>query len=84
MSKQAAKYGITKKGIETAERKGDLVLIGDRTFPVSIIDSRNALVELVRQVGFEQAIDKVAYSWFNRLCAIRYMELHDYLAKTHR
>lgn len=79
MTKQAAKYGITHNNVELAEKKGDLVLIGDRAFPVSIIQPRNALVELVAQLGFEQSIDKVAYSWFNRLCAIRYMELHDYL-----
>lgn len=34
---------------------------------------------MVELVGFEQAIVKVAYSWFNRLCALRYMELHECL-----
>lgn len=79
MSKQAAKYGISDKQTESAKRKGNVVLIGDRPFPASIIKSRDAFISLVEQMGYEQAIDKVAYSWFNRLCALRYMELHDYL-----
>jgi len=79
VSKQAAKFGITAEHITTADIKGDLVLIGGRAFPVAILHSRNALVQLIEQHGFAQMMDKVAYSWFNRLCAIRYMELHDYL-----
>ena len=79
MSKQAAKYGITDNEIVSAKRKGDVVLIGGKPFPTSIIKPRDAFVAMVKQLGFEQAIDKVAYSWFNRLCALRYMELHDYL-----
>ena len=79
MTKQAAKYGITAKGIEPLEQKGDLALIGDRAFPASIIRPRAALVQKVAQLGFAQAMEQAAYSWFNRLCAIRFMELKDYL-----
>jgi hypothetical protein len=79
MSKQAAKYGITKKKIEPAEQKGDLVLIGDRPFPASVIKSRERLVKRIEQQGFDQVIEHVAYSWFNRLCAIRYMERKGFL-----
>ncbi len=79
MTKQAAKYGITAKGIEPLEQKGDLALIGDRAFPASIIRPRAALVQKVAQLGFAQAMEQAAYSWFNRLCAIRFMELKGYL-----
>lgn len=79
MTKQAAKYGITAKGIEPLEQKGDLALIGDRAFPASIIRPRAALVKKVEQLGFAQAMEQAAYSWFNRLCAIRFMELKGYL-----
>ncbi|MFG0449259.1 BREX-1 system adenine-specific DNA-methyltransferase PglX [Shewanella sp. YQ_9] len=79
MSKQAAKYGITKKKIEPAEQKGDLVLIGDRPFPASIIKPRERLVKRIEQQGFDQVMEHVAYSWFNRLCAIRYMERKGFL-----
>lgn len=79
MSKQAAKYGITKKKIEPAEQKGDLVLIGDRPFPASVIKPRERLVKRIEQQGFDQVMEHVAYSWFNRLCAIRYMEHKGFL-----
>ena len=79
MTKQAAKYGITAKGIEPLEQKGELALIGDRPFPASIIRPRAALAQKVAQLGFAQTMEQAAYSWFNRLCAIRFMELKDYL-----
>jgi len=79
MTKQAARYGITAKGSEPLEQKGDLALIGDRAFPASIIRPRAALVQKVAQLGFAQAMEQAAYSWFNRLCAIRFMEIKGYL-----
>ncbi|HDS1772218.1 BREX-1 system adenine-specific DNA-methyltransferase PglX [Pseudomonas putida] len=84
MTKRAALFGIRESsmpsmGIEPLEQKGDLALIGDRPFPASIIRPRAALVKKVEQIGFAQAMDQAAYSWFNRLCAIRYMELKGYL-----
>lgn len=79
MSKQAAMYGITPNHIEVAEQKGDLVLIGDRPFPASVIKPRDRLVKRIEQQGFDQVMEHVAYSWFNRLCAIRYMELKGFL-----
>jgi type II restriction/modification system DNA methylase subunit YeeA len=84
MTKRAALFGIREssipsKRIEPLEQKGDLALIGERAFPASIIRPRAALVKKVEQIGFAQAIEQAAYSWFNRLCAIRFMELKDYL-----
>ena len=84
MTKRAALFGIRESsipamGIAPLEQKGDLALIGDRAFPASIIRPRAALVKKVEQLGFAQAMEQAAYSWFNRLCAIRYMELKDYL-----
>ena len=84
MTKRAALFGIRESsipsmGIEPLEQKGDLALIGDRPFPASIIRPRAALVKKVEQMGFAQAMEQAAYSWFNRLCAIRYMELKGYL-----
>lgn len=84
VGKQAAKYGITAKAIAPVDIKGDLLLIDGRAFPVAIHKSRLALVQLIEQQGYAQTMEKVAYSWFNRLCAIRYMELHDYLGHGRR
>ena len=74
MRKQAAKYGITAKAILPAEQKGDLLLIGDQVFPLSVMKPRDKLIKRIQASSFEQTIDYIAYSWFNRLCAIRYME----------
>jgi len=74
MRKQAAKYGITADSILPAEQKGDLLLIGDQVFPLSVMKPRDKLIKRIQTSNFEQTIDYIAYSWFNRLCAIRYME----------
>ncbi len=84
MTKRAALFGIRESsipsmGIDPLEQRGDLALIGDRPLPASIIRPRAALVKKVEQMGFAQAMEQAAYSWFNRLCAIRYMELKGYL-----
>ncbi|NBB34461.1 BREX-1 system adenine-specific DNA-methyltransferase PglX [Pseudomonas sp. BC115LW] len=84
MTKRAALFGIRESsipsmGIEPLEQKGDVAIIGDRPFPASIIRPRAALVKKVEQIGFAQTMEQAAYSWFNRLCAIRYMELKGYL-----
>ena len=79
VTKQAARYGITAKGIEPMEQRGDIALIGEKAFPKAIAPARKALERMVEQMGFAQAVEQAAYSWFNRLCAIRYMEIHDFL-----
>ena len=33
----------------------------------------------IKRHGFEQTMEALAYTWFNRLVAIRFMELHGYL-----
>lgn len=89
MSKRAAQLGIRESsvpslGIAPLEIKGDLALISDsagnqRTFPASIARPRAALAKKVEQQGFAQTMEQAAYSWFNRLCALRYMEIKGYL-----
>ena len=74
MRKQAAKYGITADRILPAEQKGDLLLIGETVFPLSVLKPRDKLIKRIQTSSFEQTVDYIAYSWFNRLCAIRYME----------
>lgn len=79
IEKQAAKYGITKKNITPAEVKGDVVVIGDAVFPNDIVRPRGQLLKTIEALGFDQAIDYIAYSWFNRLCVLRYMECKELL-----
>lgn len=79
VTRQAAVYGITENSIAPADIKGDYLIIADKTFPSSIASQHAKLVKRIEQQGFAQTMEAVAYSWFNRLIAIRYMELHDYL-----
>ena len=40
---------------------------------------RTQLAERIQASGYDAFRDQMAYTWFNRFAAIRYMELHDYL-----
>ena len=40
---------------------------------------RAELLRLQREAGHAALAERAAYTWFNRLVAIRFMELHDYL-----
>ena len=79
VTRQAIKLGITPKGIAPMEIKGDLALINEQPFPAAIANARTALARLVEHNGFQQTMEQAAYSWFNRLCAIRYMEVNGLL-----
>lgn len=41
--------------------------------------SRDHFVDYVKEVGWENAIEEIAYTWFNRILAIRFMEVNGYL-----
>ena len=67
-----------------AETRNDIVLIAGRAWPVKVQGQRQRLIQRMRRLGVAQVIDAVAYAWFNRLAALRYMELHDYLGHGRR
>ncbi len=89
MTRQAARVGISPDGkggvvIAPLELKGDVLVMTAQdgqthTVPAHLKGAREALAAWVQRDGFTQAIEQAAYSWFNRLCAIRYMEIHGYL-----
>ena len=92
MTRQAARVGITPAAgdgehsahIAALETRGNVMVITTpsgqtHTFPRHQQGAREALAQWVKRDGFTQAIEQAAYSWFNRLCAIRYMEIHGYL-----
>ena len=84
MTDRAAFFGITANKVESMTVKGDVVVIGGREYPKAIADKRTRLEERIQRDGFNQIIDAVAYSWFNRFVALRYMELHGYLEHGYR
>ena len=80
ITQQANKLGIFTGRIEPLQQQGEVAIIGDVVFPAAIIQPRQQLIDRIQTHGFEQTMDYIAYSWFNRLCAIRYLEVHDFLS----
>ena len=81
---RAAFYGLTAKSIEPIVEQGDVALIGAHAFSRNVAGPRKRLEERIRRDGFEQVMEVMAYTWFNRFAAIRYMELHGYLDHGYR
>ena len=84
VAKRLNTFGISvnKKGelqVTEAIIQGSVLQIGDNNFDSSLAQRRQRLVERSQQLGYEQLVEQVAYTWFNRLSAIRYMEIHGYL-----
>ena len=49
------------------------------TLNKSQCELRKKLVDKIAERGFDAVVEEVAYTWFNRICAIRFMEVNDYL-----
>lgn len=49
------------------------------TLNKSQCELRKKLVDKIVERGFDAVVEEVAYTWFNRICAIRFMEVNDYL-----
>lgn len=76
---KALLYGIDEKnGLEIKEQFGQL-MINDKSYPLYMKPAFNSLKSQLKQKGYKQLVEEVAYTWFNRIIAIRYMEVHDYL-----
>ena len=94
ISYRAGLMGITADGIQKALPQStgttEFYDIGTAE-PYSIsgeaVKQRNHLVELIRQkeketnykTAYKYVLEEVAYTWFNRLIAVRFMEVNDYL-----
>jgi type II restriction/modification system DNA methylase subunit YeeA len=81
---RAGFYGLTSDRIEPVTVKGDVAIIGGQAFPRAVADKRKALKERVERDGFGPTMEALAYTWFNRFVAIRYMELHGYFEHGYR
>lgn len=64
-----------------AQKKGEFTVIdGDsNSYPVELFEKRNEIINQVTQKGYKNLIEEVAYTWFNRLVALRFIELHNFL-----
>lgn len=84
VAKRLNTFGITAniKGelqIAEANLQGSVLQIAGNSFDGKLAEPRKRIVVRSQKLGYTQLIEQVAYTWFNRLCAIRYMEIHDYL-----
>ncbi|WP_005031447.1 BREX-1 system adenine-specific DNA-methyltransferase PglX [Holophaga foetida] len=84
MKARAALLGITDKGIAPATIQGDSAIIQGQAFPKVVEVLRQRLALRIEGEGFEQVMEAMAYTWFNRFAALRYMELHGYLDHGYR
>lgn len=77
---RAKRIGAGPEGVAEYQVRGDYLIIGEQTFPSTYKAAFADLDQSIARKGFDYVIDEVAYTWFNRFIALRYMELHDYLA----
>ena len=70
--------------VAPAQTQGDVTVIAGQAWPSKVSGQRDQLIERIRKDGFEHTMEAVAYTWFNRFAALRYLELHDYLGHGHR
>ena len=68
--------GITENGIEKAKVIGKEVEIKGTLYPK---ESYVSLIRKYKQVGYEELIEESAYTWFNRLTALAFMEANRYI-----
>ncbi|MGV8984285.1 BREX-1 system adenine-specific DNA-methyltransferase PglX [Clostridium sp.] len=76
---KAYTFGITKDEIKTVERFEDTFQVNGSKYDTSLLKYRDGLVKKINEKGLEQVLEEVAYTWFNRLIAIRFMEINEYL-----
>ena len=75
VSLKGVEYGITEDNIEdvNADSVGGKVLTADEK------KQRQALIAEINDKGYKQVMEEVAYTWFNRFSALRFMEVNGYL-----
>lgn len=82
---KAGMLGITEKSCSEPITKGvdfevyQTVAGTEVTLNKRQCEQRRRLVSQIESRGFEAVVEEVAYTWFNRICAIRFMEVNDYL-----
>lgn len=77
VSQKAYEYGVTENSLPEL----NMDTINGRLLSSNEKSQLNELVREVRKNGFEHVIEEVAYTWFNRFIALRYMEVNNYLPR---
>lgn len=75
VSQKALQFGIAAGAADPA----DATSINGKVLSAAEMQQRKALLKQVQSKGYEQVMEEVAYTWFNRFCALRFMEVNQYL-----
>lgn len=75
VTQKAFEYGVSKDNIVDFNAES----INGKLLNSEEIQQRQKLISEVKEKGFDQVMEEVAYTWFNRFIALRYMEVNNYL-----
>ncbi len=75
VSQRAYQYGIDESGFgdASADTLNGRLLTAEEKF------QRQELIKQIKEKGYQQVMEEVAYTWFNRFIALRFMEVNNYL-----
>ena len=76
---RAAQFGITAQGIAPIQSLADGFIVNGHIFDNKTQTQYEHLRRRVEIDGYEAVMETASYTWFNRLIALRFMEVHDYL-----
>lgn len=83
VEKRLESLGLTRGEIpqfnEWLIKEGSSLIVNQKRYPDSIFQSFQGLYNEYKKVGYDQLIEELAYTWFNRFMAIRYMEVNGVL-----
>ena len=75
VTQKAFEYGVSKENIVDFNAES----VNGKLLTVEEKQQRQKLISEVKEKGFDQVMEEVAYTWFNRFIALRYMEVNNYL-----
>lgn len=75
VAQRAYQYGITKDGYG----EENAITVNGMALSPQEQSQRRELVREIQAKGYDQVVEEVAYTWFNRFIALRYMEVNNYL-----
>ena len=75
VSQRAYQYGIDESGFGDASAD----TLGGRLLTAEEKSQRQELIKQIKEKGYQQVMEEVAYTWFNRFIALRFMEVNNYL-----
>ncbi|OFI07778.1 hypothetical protein CLOACE_01260 [Clostridium acetireducens DSM 10703] len=79
MLEKAYNIGISKKEIKKLKQVGNKFFLEDKIISKKIKIQRDSLISKINKNGFEETMEEIACTWFNRFITLRYMEVNKYI-----